>query len=535
MLSKDKPFPPVAATARTVKGRPRRRKSAWVAVALLGVVVSIAGTLTLGVSSGFAATPATDYSTNFTRFESPNPQATGRWSERLATVPDLDGDGKNEILIAALSEDFGGFTNAGRVYMQNGATRNLMYLIDAPQIQSAAQFGFFISVLGDVNGDGKADFAAGTDAQDTLADGTACTAPAAPAPLGACNQDQGKAWVFSGTNGQVLYALNNPNPQGFARFGSRIGRAGDVNGDGRPDVIVGASNSDLPAGCGNDPVTGRPLGAASLPAGCRPNEGASFIFSGANGALLRTLNVPASDRAPGCTGSGAAPCGNFGLAVQGFGDATGDGVVDQLVNASVFNFDTATNGPCTNLAAPTCNRGQGAEYLFNGATGALIRRTDDPAPQAGATWGFQDAEPLAPGDVNGDGRADYYANGFSQNGPTGQDTTGRAWVFSGATGAVLYEVRDPTPVAGGQFGWSLAKTDYNKDGRPDLYVGQSPHHVGGAGVEQSGGTYVFDGRDGSLLKSLELPASDAQPGAPGNNGSNLGWGMAAPGDLNGDG
>jgi len=144
-------------------------------------------------------------------------------------------------------------------------------------------------------------------------------------------------------------------------------------------------------------------------------------------------------------------------------------------------------------------------------------------------------EPRAPGDVNGDGAADYYANGFGQNGPTGQDTTGRAWVFSGRNGSVLYEVKDPTPAEGGQFGWSLSRTDYNQDGNPDLYVGQSPHHVGGTGIDQSGGTYVFKGSDGALLKSLELPASDAQPGAPGNNGSNLGWTNAAPGDLNGDG
>jgi Ca2+-binding RTX toxin-like protein len=499
------------------------------------VVTAACGALSLGASGGMAATPSADYTSNLIRVESPNPQATGRWAERLATVPDLTGDGKNEILIADLSEDFGGFTNAGRVYMQNGATRSIIYMIDAPQIQAGAQFGFYISVIGDVNGDGKADFAAGTDAQDTLADGTPCLAPAAPAPLGACNQDQGKAWVFNGANGHTLYALNNPKPQGFARFGSRIGRAGDINADGVPDVIVGASNNDLPAGCGLDPATGRPLAAAAIPAGCRANEGESFIFSGVNGALLRTLNVPASDRAPAPC---ASNCGGFGLAVQGFGDATGDGIVDQQVNASSFNYDTATGGPCANPAAPTCNRGQGAVYLFNGASGALIRRTDDPAPQPGAIFGFQDAEPLAPGDVNGDGRADYYANGFSQHGPTGLDTAGRAWVFSGATGAVLYEVRDPTPAAGGQFGWSLAKTEYNKDGTPDLYVGQSPHHVaGGAGttVDQSGGTYIFDGRNGLLLKALELPQSDAQPGAPGNNGSNLGWGIAAPGDLNGDG
>lgn len=340
----------------------------------------------------------------------------------------------------------------------------------------------------------------------------------------------------------MLYPLDNPKPQGFARFGSRIGRAGDVgpgpNGDGVPDIIVGASSNDNPAGCGNDPTTGRTLTlAAQIPQGCRVNEGEAFIFSGTNGALIRTLNVPASDQAPAPC---ASSCGNLGLAVQGFGDATGDGVVDQLVNMATFNFDTATNGPCANPAAPTCNRGQGAEYVFDGATGARVRRTDDPAPQAGVFWGFQDAEPLAPGDVNGDGRADYYANGFQQNGPAGasQNTWGRAWVFSGANGAVLYEVKDPTPADGGQFGWSLTKTDYNKDGKPDLYVGQSPHHVPnspGTQVDQSGGTYVYDGQDGSLLKSLELPPSDAQPGAAGNNGSNLGWGMAAPGDLNGDG
>ena len=49
-----------------------------------------------------------------------------------------------------------------------------------------------------------------------------------------------------------------------------------------------------------------------------------------------------------------------------------------------------------------------------------------------------------------------------------------AWVFNGKTAEVLYKLDNPNPIAGGQFGWSLAKTDYNKDGRPDLYVGSSP-------------------------------------------------------------
>ena len=315
-----------------------------------------------------------------------------------------------------------------------------------------------------------------------------------------------------------------------------------MNGDGIADVLVGAYSNDLPAGCGLG-ADRRRLPAASVPAGCRADEGEAFIFSGkpsdhAGGApgLLRTLNLPASDRAPapcGGFGAGSIPCGTFGLSPQGVGDITGDGVVDQYIDALSFNFDTAANGPCAAPASTSCNRGQGAAYLFSGATGALIRRTDDPVPQPGVQFGAHDAEPLD--DVNRDGRPDLYVNAPLQAAPSGEPGGGRSWVFSGATGAVLYEVRDPSPSEGGAFGFSMARTDYNKDGTPDLYVGQNPHHLTGSAIDTSGGTYVFDGRDGSLLKSLELPASDAQRGATGNLGSVLGWSIVAPGDLNGDG
>lgn len=73
----------------------------------------------------------------------------------------------------------------------------------------------------------------------------------------------------------------------------------------------------------------------------------------------------------------------------------------------------------------------------------------------------------------------------------------------------------------------MSKTDYNKDGRIDLYIS------GLAGRNTQ--TYVFDGRDGSLLKTLALPASEAQADQPGDRGSALGWSSRAPGDLNGDG
>jgi len=122
-------------------------------------------------------------------------------------------------------------------------------------------------------------------------------------------------------------------------------------------------------------------------------------------------------------------------------------------------------------------------YLFSGdENGKLLARIDDPVPQTAAVFGFQDAGLLSPGDVNNDGRADLFGNGFQQAGPGGAPDEGRIWVFDGkatvdnpaARGVVLYEPRDPTPTEGGQCCFSLDKTDYNKDGRPDLYVASHP-------------------------------------------------------------
>ena len=196
-----------------------------------------------------------------------------------------------------------------------------------------------------------------------------------------------------------------------------------------------------------------------------------------------------------------------------------DGIPDQLVSA--FGY----------------NNYQGRMYVFDGKTGALRLKIDDPSPQgggpdAGALFGFQDASPFSPGAVDSSGAANIYGNGFTQNGPAGQGQ-GEAWVFDGLTGKVRYVLNDPTPTGGGQFGFSETTTDYNKDGTPDLYIGQSPHHVPGA--NEDGGSYVLDGKTGKLLKAFELPPGDSQPSTPTNGGPRLGWDVAAPGDLNHDG
>jgi len=443
----------------------------------------------VATSTALAASASTAY--DAVAIDTPDPQPAGRWGERTALAGDIDGDGVNDFFVGApfFSSSTVTDNNRGRVYLLSGKTRKVLYRINSPEPQDQASFGFFISAFGDVDGDGKTDIAIGTDAQTVGA-----------------NNRQGKAWVFSGVDGSLLYALDNPDPQADGRFGSRIGTAGDVTGDGVRDLLIGASNNDLPAGCGVGTT------ATTIAAGCYRNIGQAYIFNGASGAFVRTLNVPDADR----TALGAScftGCGSFGIAVQGPGDTNGDNVGDQLVGASSY-------------------AGVGRMYVFDGATGNVRLKIDPPQPQPGSNFGFQDAAPGSPGDVTGDGRADLYANGFTQDGPTGAGQ-GRAWLFDGVTGAVVRALDDPAPTPGGQFGWSLAATDYNKDGVPDQYIGQSPHHV--VGADDSGGTYVLDGRDGSLLKAFELPTVDSAQGSSTPNGPRLGWTVTAAGDLNGDG
>lgn len=440
-----------------------------------------------------------------TRIDAPPGAAelNGRWAERTVPAGDVDDDGTPDFWLAQPFLDVGDTADQGRVYLLSGDDGAIIDTIDSPEPQANAAFGFYISVPGDLDGDGVGDIVIGTDSQDV-----------------GDNVDQGKAWAFSGEDGGLLYDLANPAPQADGRFGSRVGGAGDVTDDGVGDVLIGASNNDSPAGC----AVGIDTETEAVPPGCHNDQGQAFIFDGTDGELVRMLDIPPGDQdaIEDANGSCTSGCGSFGLAVQSPGDTNGDGVADQLVNAGSYR--------------------SGRMYLFSGADGSLLLRIDPPGdPEESGIFGFQDAALNSPGDVNGDGNADIYGETFLDPTPdpnpdddeVPRDGPGRAWVFDGETGRVLYRLEDPTPDAGGQFGWSLARTDFNGDRTPDLYVGQAPHHEPGS--RQVGGSYIFDGRDGSLLRRFEVPKSDRQPGSDENGGNRLGWTVAAPGDLNGDG
>ena len=471
--------------------------------------------LTLGATGALGATATTQYDVVAT--ESPDPGFNSRFAERLSDAGDLTGDGIRDIFASTWVQDLpaaevGGVAdnNAGRVALINGATQKVVYKV-TPEPQEGANFGFYISVPGDVgpNRDGREDLVAGASGYDVYTGtGPAC---GQPEPNG-CNENQGRGYVLSGPTGQVIRTLDNFNPQANGGFASRLGAAGDVTGDGVADILAAAPSNDFPAGCGNLPV-------AERPANCSVNEGEVFVVNGATFGLVRSLRIPAEDRRPlPC----ASACGSLGGGPQVVGDVNGDSVPDHLVPATGFNPDPSRNGRI---------------YIFSGANGAVLSRIDQPDPDSSAFFGLQDLDRFAPGDLNADGVPELYGTGFVQDGPAGI-SSGRSWVFDGRAsvaqgrGVLLREYIDPFAGPARAFGWGLSRTDYNKDGRTDSYVSNLQG--------QNTTTSIFDGRDGSLLKNLVLPESEAQatrpvPGGGQNSGSALGWSSRAPGDLNRDG
>ena len=286
----------------------------------------------------------------------------------VSIAGDVNGDGRADFIVGVILDDpAGGGTNAGSAYVFSGADGSLLYQVTGDS--TGDNFGYSVSGPGDVDGDGRADFIVGAQGDNPAGGGT----------------DAGSAYVFSGADGSLLYHRTGDTLGD--RFGYSVSGAGDVNGDGRADFIVGAQGDD--------------------PAGGGTNAGSAYVFSGADGSLLYHATGDTSND-------------QFGHSVSGAGDMNGDGVPDFIVGA----YANVTVGVETDA---------GSAYVFSGADGSLLyHRTGD---TAGDKFGVSVS---GAGDVNGDGRADFIV-GAHRDDPSGGGTdAGTAYVFSGADGSLLY-------------------------------------------------------------------------------------------------
>lgn len=276
----------------------------------------------------------------------------------------------------------------------------------------------------------------------------------------------GSAFVYSGATGLLLYQKNGPTAGD--QFGQSVAGAGDVDGDGKADFIVGAPFAD-PGGVGF--------------------AGSAFVYSGATGALLFQKN-------------GAAAFDLFGFSVGGVGDATGDNRSEFIVGA--------------HFADPGGLLDAGSAYVYSGATGTLLYQKDG---AEGDQFGVSVA---GAGDANGDNRADFIIGARLADPTLGLIDAGSAFVYSGATGALLY--RKDGAVTGDELGWPVSGAgDVDGDGRGDFLI--SARLADPGAVVNAGSVFIYSGATGTLLYQKDGAAVEDR----------FGFWAAGAGDVNGDG
>lgn len=389
----------------------------------------------------------------------------------VAGAGDINGDGKADFIIGAHDADIGELTNAGSVFVYSGADGSLIYRINGSAWYD--NFGYAVSGAGDVNGDNRADFIVGAvnalankgrvyvysgktgnvlfwkdgaaygdhlgvsvaSAGDVNADGRADFIIGAYAADPGGLIDAGSAFVYSGANGALLYQKNGT--ASGDQLGISVASAGDVNGDGRADFIIGARFAD-PGGL--------------------DSAGSVYLYSGVDGSLIYQKN-------------GTSAGDHFGQSVSSAGDVNGDGSADFIIGA-----------PGTD---PGGSSYAGAAFVFSGTDGSLLYQKNGIG--AGDALGFSAA---SAGDVNGDGRADFIVGAFGAD-PGGLDAAGSAYVYSGVDGSLLYQ-KNGEGTTRDFLGFSVASAgDANGDGKADFIIGAWFADAGG--VSDAGSVYVYCG------------------------------------------
>jgi hypothetical protein len=200
----------------------------------------------------------------------------------VASISDIDGDGKDDVLVGAKGADPGSLSNAGSAYIYSSVTGNLIRQYNS--ISAGDNFGYQISSIGDIDGDNLDDVLIGAY-------------PADPGGLAYA----GSVYIYSSGTGNLIRQYNGAAASDY--FGYSIASISDMDGDGKDDVLVGAIAAD-PGGLSG--------------------AGSAYIYSSGTGNLIRQYNGEAADDW-------------FGNSISSISDIDGDGLDDVLVGAYFAN------------------------------------------------------------------------------------------------------------------------------------------------------------------------------------------------------
>lgn len=401
------------------------------------------------------------------------PITDARFGKSVATAGDLNGDGYSDVVVGARDYD-NGQSNEGSAFVYYGSANGIGTVPDVvlESDQVGASFGNAVSTAGDVNGDGFSDLLIGAPNWESD-----------PAGLGS----EGAIFVYHGSSTGVSTVPNAVRRANSAAkyMGWSVACAGDIDNDGYSDIITGGW----------------------LASYGQTNEGAAWVFKG------------------GPTGIAATPvhrlernqvAAQFGHSVAGAGDVNGDGYSDVVVGSHAFDLNVTNDGATFIYHGGPTNLGGG----LNPAPATIFT---GPGGTHRSSWSVASA-----GDVNGDGFSDIITGHYlANNGEPLEE--GVACIHHGSPTGIGTSAT--TILDGGQtnawFGRSVSGAgDMNGDGYADVAVGAVTFT---AGQSLEGAAFLFLGSPAGVSTTFHRRYELNQPGA------NMGESVAAAGDVNGDG
>jgi hypothetical protein len=322
----------------------------------------------------------------------------------LARIPDVDCDGIDDLLVGAPGSSFKG-RSAGQAILYSGADARILLRLWGQL--PGDEFGAAVCAVGDLNGDGISEIAVGAPGARTN------------------GRSSGSVVVFDPLDARIIFSFHGDSRG--ERFGTSLAGAGDMDGDGLPELAVGAP-------C---PRLDRP--------------GYARVFAGADASVLYTFG-------------GRRTWELFGSSLAGVGDVDGDGYGDLLVGAPASRPGEATIEDARGHAC-------GAATLFSGASGTplFLFTSDESEDRLGSA--------VAAGpDLDGDGIGDLLVGASQRLRPR----AGYVRAYSSRSGALLATWTGLD--AGDQFGAALAvlRSQPNKPAR--LAIGAPTDSFRGFGV-----------------------------------------------------
>lgn len=397
------------------------------------------------------------------------PMTDSAFGHSVSGAGDVDGDGFDDLLVGAFN---GGTNGSGEVHLYRGSAQGVIPTPwwSFPCTHAGAEFGHQVEGVGDVNGDGFADFVVGA---------TSFSADDRPSKTGA-------AFVFLGGPKGPRLAPGWPvvGDVSESKDGFTVAAAGDVNGDGYDDILVGAWNS---------PISSEKNAA---------RVGRVFLFlGGPNGPSTNAFWSPAGERI------GA----QFGYSVHGAGDLNGDGYADIVIGSHGYENAWKNAGRVYVYYGGPHGPSQNPDWTLTGT------QTDQVTGNSVFTAG----------DVNGDGFDDLIVGANATSHPERYEgvVLGFYGSSNGLPGHISWSFEPDEP--GMFFGHSVATAgDLNHDGFDDIVISAADgqQELPGEGV-----AFVFHGSRTGLSRRPDWMFRGGQAA------SAYGATVRGAGDLNGDG